>query len=126
MQSTFDNFAAEEPGENPHAGKKDSKAEVIQLNDARKDLRIVFDLRRVDVISIEDIVNEEQQYRDESQQVNPNPAAAEQIAARLIAHEDGNLARVEPPRLLFRPFLRLRDHVLSAHAGPPSDPMRYW
>jgi hypothetical protein len=60
-----------------------------------------------------------------SEKVNPNPALSEKIAVHFGAHEDCDLAGVEPPGLFFGPLLGARDYVLRAHTGPPSEPMRY-
>ena len=77
------------------------------------------------MVSAEDEMGSKEQHRYQGEQINPNPAASEEVSANFIAHEDGDLAGKQPPRLFFQSALGASYRFLDAHVGLPSDPMRY-
>jgi len=124
VERAFDHFAAEKPSKDAHAGEENAQPKIVELNNSGEDHGVRLNLVGTPV-PVQDIVDGDDDDRYQGEQVDPNPAASEKVAANFVAHKDRNLAGVEPPRLFFRPLLSLRNQILGVHAGPPSDPMRY-
>ena len=105
MESAFDHFAAEQPRKDGHASEEDAQAEIVELDDSGKDLCIFLELGGAARTCVEDEVRQDDERGNQSEQVDPNSAARKKVPANLVAHENGNLASIEPPRLFFRPLL---------------------
>jgi hypothetical protein len=106
VESFFNHFAAEEPRKDGHAGEEDAQTEIVELDDVRQNLRILFDLGPS---RVEDGMGQDDERRSRSENVDPNSAACKQVSPNFVAHQDGDLACIEPPRLFLRPLLGARD-----------------
>src|SRR5271168_2949571 len=60
VERTLHHFAAEQPRKDSHAGEENAEPEIINLDNSREYECVVFDLARIDVAPVEDIVREQE------------------------------------------------------------------
>jgi len=101
VQRALDHFAAEKPGKDPHAGEKDAKPEIVELNNSSEDEGVILQLGRVSTF-VPKVVDQNDDDGYQREQINPNSAAREEVAANFRAHEDGDLTGKQSPRLFFQ------------------------
>ena len=71
MQGALDDFAAEEPSEDAHAGEKDAKAHIVELDDIGKNDGVALDLTGAAGGAVGEVVRDEKKDRDERKQIDP-------------------------------------------------------
>src|SRR6266480_2027610 len=124
LQGALDHLAAKQPGEDTHAREKDAQPDVVKMNDACEHASCALDVEGFGGVAGKGALDEKNHNRDRGQEIDPQPAAGEQVAADLVAHENEDLGCVKLPGLFMCPLLGPSVGA-CIHIGPPLHPIKY-